>query len=116
MQVVLAVGDGNLDVGLVEGGGDGAGLGVDFADENGGFAGCPGEFFQSADFGCHGCGEEESLAFRWGREDGEAFFHVRQHASRHPTCQQPIRFVEHHHADSSQSANRVLSRRAYVIC
>lgn len=38
VQVMLAVGDGHLEVHLAQGGGDGEALGVDFADEDGGAA------------------------------------------------------------------------------
>lgn len=115
VEVVLAVGDGDLEVHLSEPGGDRHDLGVDFADEDGGFARSAGLVLCEADLGRDCCSEEEGLAVLRGRKDVEAFGDIGQHAAW-SGGEEAVCLVKDDELDATEPADGVFARGADVVC
>ena len=115
VQVVLAVGDGHLEVHLSQSCGDGEALGVDFADEDGGAAGDGRALGEGLDFGRHGGGEEKGLALGRRRQHGEALFDVGQHGALAAVGEQAVGFVEYDELDAAKAADGVFAGSADVV-
>ena len=118
MEVGFSVGEGDLEVGLVEGGGcgeGGGGGGVDFADEDWWAVGGAGEGFEGHDFRGDGCGEEAGLAVGGGGEGDEAGFDVWEHAAW-AGGEEAVCFVKDDDFGPSQADHGVLAGCLDVVC
>lgn len=80
VEVAFFVGDGCLEVLLLQFGGRGERFGIDFADEEGQAAGTR-LFFQREDFCGYSGGEKECLPLVFWGKDGKTGFEIGQHAA-----------------------------------
>ena len=116
MQVVLLVGDGDLNVRLRKGRGDGKHLGVDLANEDRLFARLLGHVLEGSNLGGNGSREKQGLALRGGRQHTQTLLHIWKHAARAGGMQESIRLIQNNEAHSPQATYRVLARCSDVIC